>query len=88
MNYGKNRRTSRNQKRMDLNQSLQARDDDSLFGGGETQRANALQPYMTTGSINQHDIDHDSILEVDWLRQSSRQKSNVKVEETTATISD
>ena len=35
-----------------------------------------LSPRQTTGSINQQEFDHDSILEVDWLRQPSQEKKH------------
>ena len=57
-------------KKLDLNTILPSKDDDSIFGQGpDTHRVNraSIQPITTTGSINLHDFDQDSILELDLL---------------------
>ena len=76
-NHGKGN-GSRNAKRLDYIQTLSVTDEDSLFGGADTMRANptTLSPHQTAGSINQQEFDHDSILEVDWLRQPSQEKKH------------
>ena len=76
-NHGKGN-GSRNAKRFDYIQTLSGTDEDSLFGGADTMRANptTFSPHQTTGSINQQEFDHDSILEVDWLKQPSQEKEH------------